>query len=1338
MKKFYFQLLLAILAVGFGFDASAASVTFEWTAPEADAVTLKAGNLGAAPIELPAGATSYTFEQSGAFADAYILLKDGYYFKSITPAPSVISKQPYYNSTYGWYVGGRFNATQLAALNGGPVKFEIAKIERDEKLTINVINGSSDLSVKFTAQMPQEFTVKNGVNTIDFLSAIDQTMQITTKSGLAKQPIYSITLNDKPIPVKYNLYYEFTPKNGDKVEIRVYEGEEVVKKDVSLTFDFPEALKDCIYNIRDWSAGKFINDFSNLTFPEGSDIAINLQPDYDYEKIYLNDQDVTAKLNTSGTYPQLRFDIQENTVLKIEGKVKEYGTIDFKGYIVNPEGVVLRLGAYASETVAELADGTALTDDIALGHGYTIKADQGKLFTVPVSEKNPKIFIFAKEGYYIETAQTKLDGTFEAQTSVSAENSTSNTFYVIARPYVADAKIKFDVRGDEKVVLSGAMSMGYDNPEPVFSLKKGIQTIDFCAGLSAPLRLRYFGLEETDISTFYDGLRLTHDEDSESLYLIPAPGEDEIPTVVVKNTTTPLAAGTVSVTGDPEAKIYYGEYLHERPAADSYFLFGTTIVIKPSTSKFTATLNGEPLAADWQGRLTFDIASATSKVVISANTFALAGVTPADGSTVKNLSQLVLAVDYDGSDEMPFITEDKLAGITLVSGATTIAAKEIGEMSMNDFGQLLFPILFEGEFAAGEYTLTVPAGTFCMAAYDEDAEAYVPVEGGATSAAFTAAYTVDPTMKGKLEEYIFTPAAGSAIKSIDQIVIAFPAYTAYEMGFDINETGSYITDGTNDYAVAIGYDWNSTESRAFAITPLNADEEPFELTADATWTLHLAAGAISKEGEQSPIIDAEFKTGASLPVYNLTPAAGSAIRSFSEFKISFPGVYEIEYLGEDDYSKAIYYTNEAGDKTYAAEVKVPTNAGYATFIFANPSTPGEYTVVIPEGAFTLDEEPSLACEAKYTLVVDWKLSPENGTQFSELPEFTLEFPDATTVEFVGGGASASIRAGWTWGIALDVTPVEGADHPTFKLSVIEGGSTPPNASLQLEVEEGAFIVDGEPSGQITGFYTFYRELSTDYELDPSTGVIVWSEYGAYWTIIFDEAGYVRNNGPLPSAITVTLDGEPLAYGTDYEVNLEGNKVLFGIYDTARLKEGKLEMTVAAGALLFGGKEVPEIKASFDLCAPKEYTYTITPDPSQPTASLDEITIAFPEAKTASIYMESGAFLRSGNYSFSCTPALEIVEDADVPTLKLTMTPAPTADGKYILNISTGTLTLDSNFQSPEIKAEFTLDALAGVEGIEIDATDKAIYNLQGIRLDVDWNDLPAGVYIVNGKKVAKK
>lgn len=44
---------------------------------------------------------------------------------------------------------------------------------------------------------------------------------------------------------------------------------------------------------------------------------------------------------------------------------------------------------------------------------------------------------------------------------------------------------------------------------------------------------------------------------------------------------------------------------------------------------------------------------------------------------------------------------------------------------------------------------------------------------------------------------------------------------------------------------------------------------------------------------------------------------------------------------------------------------------------------------------------------------------------------------------------------------------------------------------------------------------------------------------------------------------------------------------------------------------------------------------------------------------------------------------------------------------------------------------------SGIEGIEAAPADEAVYNLQGVRLDRTLDELPAGVYIVGGRKVVK-
>ena len=45
---------------------------------------------------------------------------------------------------------------------------------------------------------------------------------------------------------------------------------------------------------------------------------------------------------------------------------------------------------------------------------------------------------------------------------------------------------------------------------------------------------------------------------------------------------------------------------------------------------------------------------------------------------------------------------------------------------------------------------------------------------------------------------------------------------------------------------------------------------------------------------------------------------------------------------------------------------------------------------------------------------------------------------------------------------------------------------------------------------------------------------------------------------------------------------------------------------------------------------------------------------------------------------------------------------------------------------------------SGINTQTVDTATKVIYTLQGVRLNTKFENLPAGVYIVNGKKVLKE
>lgn len=64
--------------------------------------------------------------------------------------------------------------------------------------------------------------------------------------------------------------------------------------------------------------------------------------------------------------------------------------------------------------------------------------------------------------------------------------------------------------------------------------------------------------------------------------------------------------------------------------------------------------------------------------------------------------------------------------------------------------------------------------------------------------------------------------------------------------------------------------------------------------------------------------------------------------------------------------------------------------------------------------------------------------------------------------------------------------------------------------------------------------------------------------------------------------------------------------------------------------------------------------------------------------------------------------------------------------------------IDATMAPAKSATFFVDDEVDGIDGIETRINIAGIYDLQGRKLDIDQNDLPQGLYIVNGKKVVKK
>lgn len=139
-----------------------------------------------------------------------------------------------------------------------------------------------------------------------------------------------------------------------------------------------------------------------------------------------------------------------------------------------------------------------------------------------------------------------------------------------------------------------------------------------------------------------------------------------------------------------------------------------------------------------------------------------------------------------------------------------------------------------------------------------------------------------------------------------------------------------------------------------------------------------------------------------------------------------------------------------------------------------------------------------------------------------------------------------------------------------------------------------------------------------------------------------------------------------------------------------------------------------------------------------------------DAKTLDVYLHGISVLRFDGFRFDYVNADSTTGTVTVDMADVTVTEGSDDDADYHLYLPVAVrkaasvvvslnnlVNLDGVDHSADTSASFTIVATEGIESLATDnaSSDAVIYNMQGMRLRAtSTRDLPAGLYIVNGKK----
>lgn len=1378
MKKFVFG-FLPMLFVLLG-AVPAHALTLQWDKPGAITVRTSLYDTSTG-IAIDPTVTQVEFTEAQSY---YICPAEGYKLISCEVVDGGTSKfNISNNSTYGQFVSVSQGNSDYT------LKFTTEKMVAAGSITINVLNGAEKITgtlLNSTSVMSNNTPVvfQEGEQTVN-LTNYDNVLYIAKANGVTLDTLRSVKVNDKVYysGSKYNPQYNLPIKAGDKVEIQVYDPDNM-PVEYTAHFTFTNGDDKAITGVYNQSAmstkfyAQLVADNWTETYVGGSRIRLNFNEDYVFNSITANGE----PLEFAEDDINVSYVINGNTEFVIDAAERVYEDVTAQVYITLPEGVNF-FDAYGEDANAlTLTEGEAASG-VKMGK-YEVP-EGTKSFTLSgINAKTGTIFFSVKPGYYVNLvacANPQYAGDDANNiTFLNAWDAVNGPFYMDIRKIENSANAVTAYVGAENV----ARIQSYNTQGDMISssmMTPGYTELAFDPVYNDHYAVRIAGITENEdvaLFAYLDGTAITADDNGilQNIKL-----KDGSLLKVFLGTEAPENNRvTFTVAEGLEASVVYDKIKQHTDLSQPLVSRGATLVEITPAQPCIVKVAGKEIAANANGVYSFTTSSLSTKVELSAmpvKPLEVKSTKPAEGDEVKSFNMATLTIAMNMYEIMADAEKANTITLTTPAGETIAATgcEMNGEPSEEGFP---YGIFFPEQTAEGEYTLTVPAGIFYEVEWNEAAEGYVAVENGSKNDELVLHFTVNPNALSAFEKYVLTPAGGSAVRSISTIKVTFPDVEGLYPA-DVDPMPEItLTNGTTTYTGNATSDWSSWPMKSFNISFMDADNEPVKITETGEWTLTVGAGLYTDMNgtEATCEVTGTFTVAPNAPIsWTADPANGSKqdmpYEDYTMVTLTFDAD-AVSYTAKDELAGIrVMYRGEEINRLEnittdgANGYMLYDNDGEPQVIFAFNSSvfsaPGVLTIEADEGAFTVNDEASPAI--KYSVTIGdvkeytYEFTPASGSEVENLKEFTLEFPEASSASYNEDNSYIILRSSnWIYPSSPVVTAVEGAETPTFKLT-FEGieDMNLTAGSYSLRIGEGSFLLDNnQQSPEIAASWTLKRTTPVDltWTADPTRDIIN-EGFGMYPTFVFNEGESLSKNRDTEAKIIVKFNDEVLSegYGSDsemaYSTGIEytlPNAIMFnisgGILNNPET-EGKLTIIIEEGALLVSGVPCPRMEHSWNLVKQKEYEVKVTPAEGSTVKELKEFTVEFVGAKTVEENFATGIAVRSKDYKYNgVVENIEYDNSGENAAVKITLKEALANDGEYMLQIYPSAFFLDGCQSSPEVKVNYMVDHTVGVEGIEAANGKYTVTNMAGIVVLRDANaaalgKLPAGLYIVNGKKV---
>lgn len=578
-----------------------------------------------------------------------------------------------------------------------------------------------------------------------------------------------------------------------------------------------------------------------------------------------------------------------------------------------------------------------------------------------------------------------------------------------------------------------------------------------------------------------------------------------------------------------------------------------------------------------------------------------------------------------------------------------------------------------------------------------------------------------------LSDVRYTPDPAETQQSLSKITIQFMDAN-YGISGHVDTSGITLSKkGGTDVLYALA-DPATDYAKLFLEFAYKGATEPYTITEDGIYTLHIPAGAVTSMGaspQTNDEINVDFTVSSTVETpmskYTLTPEAGE-VEKITTITLSFPKSGGLDWFHNNLYGSnnlsAITLSKEGSDITYKASKKSYDGVLTVTLAFVDAGNneveitePGKYLLDIPAGMFQKDftQITNEHITAEYTIPAPMPAefagmisTPAYGSTVGQLKTLSMTFPAMSAgLEYPVPNVSRITVKAPDGTVYYAFNPVVKGNEGVYDTVEVSFAPTQNAYNVSEAVtltQAGEYeITVGAEALKVYGNDVTNSEFKIKFTVDP--------QYNFTYTISPDPQTIHGDFGLISIGCGESIRSIAVKDGTGLQAEIslgqtvyhlladatQSNTVTFTVPENAEPTIGEWTLNIPAGffeAVNHDGLTITNreaITSPYIIQEAERFPYTVTPAEGSTVEFFKNIIVSFSgdNFKSVMVNMDAGIPTISGNsrtYNLTATVAVKDV------TLAINGG-AGLADGAYTISIPAGYLvTVDKNNLSVPVEA----------------------------------------------------